>query len=927
MPPAPPSTAATSLPSRRVEHGLAASFARRRFRFRSPAPFLDCFREERKQKQYDESWADIRRRHRDLNAANQPGQTPPPSPATSSTATSATKNSTGLDRARGRPGAGPHPLNPSRRTTSKPCFAPEVASLRSPRPDWVRCTVTSREELRSLASARSPAPVSRFGVVCCKLFDEAGPPSSQPPQGERGESGKNSLLAVTSPRFAVRGRHANFSGLILVSTPQEKPTYRCTPYRHKTEACTKRWQKGYRQDVCPHQTIRCPNCGLENPNDNHPFTLRCVGMRRAHLMGTPECPKRFQPRRRPPPGREVHQAVKTHLPTPKTPRTGPPSQTEAYRRANSEVPLYQPGQKTVHRQMEAWDTSKTVSFGVEVAHSQPSHTHSLRARPPSQIPQERIKTPPLTPLDPPGSPTANYSKLEQDILLIREGYKGTPPLELTGKSSCTPPQRIKPPTRRTSHSVEQPHHGTYAQRSHSLAVELQRPHTETSQPAAFSTKRRTPFPPTDVIALQEVETQVNLPGYKAYQGKENGKNPVLVHRNIPAGATKELDPSIPSETVDSHLQHQREVYRSMLKRWRKNKHNHQWGQICGQMRGNFGLKKTWLLLRHLLDPDQSKSKPKYRMTQLMQTFPGSDPDFLDQATEKYLPIGPQNSIPPYPGQQKTNMDSDITEAEVRLAISKLKPISAPGPDGITNRTLRNLDNSSIINITDYINTCLREARIPEHILASLNIGYHKLLQDKSPIRPNIHNKIIANPLPRNVPPYNLHSPIDAVTVLTTDLETAEEVAIALALTVITTPSLIITDSKTALQNFAAGRISQLELKILDRNPQTPVTLPLYLPRGQIRQGPSLHASMRLPHTTSSPIRSVRQPKTLILEQAHTWRQLQTGTFPNPATLTHIFPSIPDPKVQRALVERAQDVAATTAATRAALNKEYSIFRQ
>ncbi|KAM7289972.1 hypothetical protein ISCGN_030100 [Ixodes scapularis] len=329
----------------------------------------------------------------------------------------------------------------------------------------------------------------------------------------------------------------------------------------------------------------------------------------------------------------------------------------------------------------------------------------------------------------------------------------------------------------------------------------------------------------------------------------------------------------------------------------------------------------------------------------------------------------------------------------------------------------------------------RLSRTPtgRHILASLNIGCHKLHQDKSPIRPNIHNKIIANPLPRNVHPThnlarrkqraislqrtygdnpgvlyvdaaeyrhhgaftaavtdNLHTPIDAVTVLTTDPETAEEVAIALAFTVIPTPSVIITDSKTALQNFAAGRISKPALKILHRNPpQTSVRL-VWTPahaglegneaaheqaRGYtIRAGPSLHPYHGARSARDRPSsfheitthyllsRQVYPPadKSLTLEQAHSWRQLQTGTFPNPPILTHIFPSmyptsectlcgdkatlphiiwacpqdpfpsIPshdewetslrssDPEVQSALVERAKEVAATTATTRTAL---------
>ncbi|KAG0430154.1 hypothetical protein HPB47_022970, partial [Ixodes persulcatus] len=84
-------------------------------------------------------------------------------------------------------------------------------------------------------------------------------------------------------------------------------------------------------------------------------------------------------------------------------------------------------------------------------------------------------------------------------------------------------------------------------------------------------------------------------------------------------------------------------------------------------------------------------------------------------------------------------------------------------------------------------------------------------------------------------------------------------------------------------------------------------------------------------------------KSLSLEQSHVWRQLQTGVFPNPATMTHIHPSLyptsacplcgahanlahiiwacpqdpfpeipseesPDPDLQARLVKRAEEVA-------------------
>ncbi|KAM7299552.1 hypothetical protein ISCGN_020118 [Ixodes scapularis] len=58
------------------------------------------------------------------------------------------------------------------------------------------------------------------------------------------------------------------------------------------------------------------------------------------------------------------------------------------------------------------------------------------------------------------------------------------------------------------------------------------------------------------------------------------------------------------------------------------------------------------------------------------------------------------------------MDKDITEAEVRLAIGKLRSSSAPGPDHISNRALRNLDDLPITAITDFLNTCWRTGELP-----------------------------------------------------------------------------------------------------------------------------------------------------------------------------------------------------------------------
>ncbi|KAM7315603.1 hypothetical protein ISCGN_005386 [Ixodes scapularis] len=470
-------------------------------------------------------------------------------------------------------------------------------------------------------------------------------------------------------------------------------------------------------------------------------------------------------------------------------------------------------------------------------------------------------------------------------------------------------------------------------------------------------------------------------------------------------------------------------------------------------------------------------------------------------------------------KQKTNMDREIAEAEVRSAISKLKHNSAPGPDGITNRTLRNLDDSSITDITDYINTCWREGRIPEswkhakvilipkrgkpltlehlrpisltsclgklmehiildrltnhmndadlfpHTMVGFRTGLSTqdiLLQlseqiikstgnldtaailalDLTKAFDNVNHESILGGLGSVNPGERTYNYIKAflsgrtavinvgdLTSDTTQLgsrgtpQGAVLSAILFNLAVINIPkrlgripqlrhSLYADDItlwigrgsdahiKETLQQGvdivaeeaerAAGRISKPALKILHRNaPQTSVRL-VWTPahagfegneaaheqaRGYtIRAGPSLHPYHGARSARDRPSsfheitthyllsRQVYPPadKSLTLEQAHSWRQLQTGTFPNPAILTHIFPSmyptlectlcggkatlphiiwacpqdpfpsIPshdewetslrssDPEVQSALVERAKEVAATTATTRTAL---------
>ncbi|KAG0422985.1 hypothetical protein HPB47_001219 [Ixodes persulcatus] len=66
----------------------------------------------------------------------------------------------------------------------------------------------------------------------------------------------------------------------------------------------------------------------------------------------------------------------------------------------------------------------------------------------------------------------------------------------------------------------------------------------------------------------------------------------------------------------------------------------------------------------------------------------------------------------YDGAPNEELDAPITEAEVRAEILGLKTKSAPGPDEITNKILRNLDNDSISALTEYMQDIWTKGHLP-----------------------------------------------------------------------------------------------------------------------------------------------------------------------------------------------------------------------
>lgn len=203
--------------------------------------------------------------------------------------------------------------------------------------------------------------------------------------------------------------------------------------------------------------------------------------------------------------------------------------------------------------------------------------------------------------------------------------------------------------------------------------------------------------------------------------------------------TYQADVTPEQPSTDSRLLHMWEAHESLMRRWRRQRHNtrlrrrisrlereleahtavltrQQWGQLCGSLNGQMGCKKTWHLLRHLLDPGSSKSAARKQLARIVHQYPGTNEELLEELITRYINTSQkQNSteqLPEYTGTANEQLDADISESEVCIALHKLRTTSAPGPDGVTNKTLRNLDPKSVGAITEYMNECWRSGHLP-----------------------------------------------------------------------------------------------------------------------------------------------------------------------------------------------------------------------
>lgn len=206
-------------------------------------------------------------------------------------------------------------------------------------------------------------------------------------------------------------------------------------------------------------------------------------------------------------------------------------------------------------------------------------------------------------------------------------------------------------------------------------------------------------------------------------------------------ATKTVQTDLQVDAMDSRLAHLLEAKKSLVEKWRTQKLNRrlrkrisllnkeiedycqelsrqQWNEVCSKVDGQMRTGGKWNLLKVLLDETNSKGNQRLAIDRLVQAQRSSgvdDTTLLTELAERYLPLGPVGDwdYPDYRGGPLEAVDSPFTKLEIEEVLHELNSRSAPGPDGITNRLLRNLDDKSIAKLTEEVNLLWAEGRVPE----------------------------------------------------------------------------------------------------------------------------------------------------------------------------------------------------------------------
>ncbi|KAH9379225.1 hypothetical protein HPB48_017697 [Haemaphysalis longicornis] len=78
------------------------------------------------------------------------------------------------------------------------------------------------------------------------------------------------------------------------------------------------------------------------------------------------------------------------------------------------------------------------------------------------------------------------------------------------------------------------------------------------------------------------------------------------------------------------------------------------------MKGNLGMRRTWAILRTMVDPTHSKTTSGNRLTTIIHKFDGTNEQLISRLRNLYLAQGTQEPLPAYGGSENSDMDRAVT---------------------------------------------------------------------------------------------------------------------------------------------------------------------------------------------------------------------------------------------------------------------------
>lgn len=144
----------------------------------------------------------------------------------------------------------------------------------------------------------------------------------------------------------------------------------------------------------------------------------------------------------------------------------------------------------------------------------------------------------------------------------------------------------------------------------------------------------------------------------------------------------------------------------------------QWDEVCDAVDVQMRSVAKWNLLKHLLGDKQSKTNQQLTIDRLIHNLKNSgltETHIIDELASRYLCTEPasHNDYPPALPENGTDpLSSPFTCAEVREVLYELNGRSAPGPDGISNKLLKNLPDEDIELLTNKIDEVWETGEVP-----------------------------------------------------------------------------------------------------------------------------------------------------------------------------------------------------------------------